>query len=131
MGVRKPPESAHNAPDQLTIDDESAFVPEGCFHSTDPVSRPRGDVQLGHHVGEQQAAHVTVRGMTMLLSEVRRSVKADNPTRGTLGEAQVAQPFDDRAEDFGRTTPSPLNSALAAFTSSSSSSNSLMRRRAR
>ena len=63
----------------------------------------------------------------MLLQEVRGAVEADDPTGRTLGEAQVAQPLDDRAEDFGRTTSSPLKRALAALTISSSLSRSLMR----
>ena len=79
--------------------------------------------------GEQQAADLSVVGLSELDVVVARTVKADDLTSEALGVAQVVQPPDNLDLPFGSTAPSS-NRELAAFTALSSASSSLMRRRA-
>jgi len=85
---------------------------------------------VGDHVTQQQAAHLGVRGHTDLLVVEGGAVESNEPAGGTFRVAQLDQTSNDWAEPFGRTISWPLNSALAAFTISSSVSSSLIRRRA-
>ena len=87
-------------------------------------------MELGDGVGQKNPAHGLIRGMSGTLVPMGGAIHPDHATGGPLRVAQVGQSLNDRAESFGRTTSSPLKSALAFLTSSSSASRSLMRRRA-
>ena len=87
-------------------------------------------MEFGDRVGEEHPANILVRGVPVLLVPMSGAAHPDNTTGSPLRVAQVGQPLNDLAESFGRTTSSPLKSALAALTISSSASSSLIRRRA-
>ena len=88
-------------------------------------------MEFGDGVCQENPAHGLVRGMSGSLVPTGRAAHPDYATGSPLRVAQVGQSLNDLAEPFGRTTSSPLKSALAFFTSSSSASRSLMRCRAR
>ena len=81
-------------------------------------------------VGQEQVADLASAGLVELDVVVRRAVEADHATADPFGIAQVVQPSDNLVLPFGLASSTSLNSALAAFTNLSSSSRSLMRRRA-
>ena len=88
-------------------------------------------MELGDGVGQENPTHSRVRGMSGPLVPIGGAAHPDDTTGSSLRVAQIGQSSNDRAEPFGRTTSSPLNKALAALTSPSPASRSLMRGRAR
>ena len=97
----------------------------------EPIGGAGSEVELGDGVSQKKPAHLLVRRVSGLLLPIRGPAHPDYPTGIPFRIAQVRQLSDDRAEPFGRTTSWPLNRALAAFTNSSSSLRSLIRRLAR
>ena len=73
-------------------------------------------MEIGDGVTQEHPPDISIGGVTSLLAVEGGAVHPNHPTGGPLRVAQVAQPFDDLAEPFGRTTSSPLKSALAALT---------------
>jgi len=83
-------------------------------------------MDVGDQPTEEQSADLAIRGDAVLELVEARARDAGNPTGHPFGVAQVAQVFGDLAPPFGLMGSSPLKSALAALTASSSASSSAM-----
>jgi hypothetical protein len=86
-------------------------------------------MDVGDRIGQHQTAYLAVGRPMVLDVVVRRAAQPDDPARDSFGIAQVVQPSDNLELPFGSAAPS-VKSALAALTSFSSASSSMMRRRA-
>ncbi len=120
---------AHDPTDQLGVDDEALFDLQRGLDPQDAVGAAGPGVDIGDRVGQQQPTDLAVVGLAELDVVVGRAIETDDPTGKTLGVAQVVQPSDNLELPFGSAPPSS-NSALAALTTFSSASRSLIRRRA-
>jgi hypothetical protein len=87
-------------------------------------------VNITDEVGQQQVADLAIAGLVELDVVVGGATDPDDSAPDPLGVAQVVQPSDNLVLAFGLITWVSSKSALAAFTSVSSSSRTLMWRRA-
>jgi hypothetical protein len=87
-------------------------------------------VQVGDRVAEQRVTDLAVAGLAELDVVVGAERQPRHPTSGPFGVAQVTQPSNNPELPFGSAGSPSSNRALAALTSLSSASRSLIFRRA-
>src|SRR5665213_2721868 len=128
---RKTPNAqlTHDPLDQLGVDNQALFDLQSGLDPQDAVGASRAGVDIGDGVGQHEATDLAVVGLSELDAVVGRAIEADNLAGEALGVAQVVQPSDNLELPFGSAVPSSKR-ALAALTTLSSDSSSLMRRRA-
>jgi hypothetical protein len=120
---------AHDPPHQLGVDDEPLFELQGGFDPQDAIGAPGSGVDIRDGVGQHEATDLAVVGLFELDVVVGRAVEADDRAGVALGVTQVVQRSDNLELPFGSAAPSS-KSSLANFTTLSSDSSSLTRRRA-
>ena len=121
---------AHDLPHQLLVDDDALLDLQGGPDPQHAIGAPRAGVDVGDEVGQEQMADLAIAGLMELDVVIGGARDAHDPAPDALGVAQVVQCSDNLVLPFGLMASISSKSRAAVLTNVSSSSRSLIRRRA-